>query len=419
MTQGSSTMTNPIATPDQFAAEADVRAMRSDPRSDAVRNQIAKYFEIGYGSRLPEEMRPMLGDLADEFLTNWFFKGAASDSQHPRLVRNFMPAHEWHGTNVPGARTGGDNPDNCYRLAGIEHGTHYRLTGRAVGRKPANISFTLANNFGTSQTVAILEDHQLAWKDDGTFVIEIDDLPKGERENHLLTAPGNKFLFIRDSMMDWGVETPFELTIERLTPAKALPIDRDEMFARATRHALRDVFQYFWFQNMVSSIAVNTIAPARPLASSGVGMSTQGTSSGHFCLGPDDAAILTWDPAGAGYAAVELTDWLYRSLNYQDIQSSLTAAQAHIDDDGLVRTVIARRDPGVWNWLDTGGYANVLMILRWQAMQPEGRPIFASVQMTTLDDLRGQLPPQTRWISEREREEQLAGRRAAYQRRIT
>ena len=47
-------MTNPIANPGQFAAEADVRAIRDDPRIAGVRDQIAKYFAIGYGDRLPE-----------------------------------------------------------------------------------------------------------------------------------------------------------------------------------------------------------------------------------------------------------------------------------------------------------------------------------------------------------------------------
>ena len=133
-------MTNPIDNPGQLAAEADVRAMREDPRAEAVRNQLARFYAIGYGDRLPEECSPHIDALADEFLTNWLFKASASDSQHPRLVRNFMPAYEWHGTSVPGSRTGGDNPDNCYRLAGIAHGTRYRLTGRLAGGRPANVS---------------------------------------------------------------------------------------------------------------------------------------------------------------------------------------------------------------------------------------------------------------------------------------
>lgn len=412
-------MTNPIDNPGQLAAETDVRTMRLDPRIEPIRAQITKYYAIGYGDRLPDECRPHLDALADEFLNNWLFKAAASDSQHPRLVRNFMPAYEWHGAMVPGARTGGDNPDNCYRLAGIEHGSSYRLIGRLAGGKPANISFALANNYGTSQTVEILEDHQLQWGADGTFEITIDESPAAGRANHLMTHPGTKFLFVRDSMMDWAEETPLDLSIERLGEAKAPPIGIDEMFERATKNALNDVFQYFWFQNMLSSQAVNTILPAYPLASAGVGLATQGVSSGHFRLGPDDAAIIDYDPAEAGYAAVELTDWLYRSLDYHIVQSSLTAAQSAIDPDGRIRLVIARRDPGVANWLDTRGQANVLMILRWQAMKTGGRPINVTLKMTTIDRLKSDLPDSTVWVDADERAALIGARIASYQRRIT
>src|SRR3546814_1073057 len=78
-------------------------------------------FARGYGERSPAESRPLLAAFCEEYLNNWLFKAAASDAQHPRFVRDFMPAYRWHGNEVPGARTGGDNPDNCYRLAGIEH----------------------------------------------------------------------------------------------------------------------------------------------------------------------------------------------------------------------------------------------------------------------------------------------------------
>ena len=100
-------MTNPIANPGQFVAEADVCAMRGDERVAAARTQIEMLFARGYGDRIPAESRPLLGAFADEYLNNWLFKAAASDAQHPRFVRNFMPAHDWFGHAVPGARTGG------------------------------------------------------------------------------------------------------------------------------------------------------------------------------------------------------------------------------------------------------------------------------------------------------------------------
>ncbi len=409
---------NPIANPDQFAAETDVIAMRNDPRVAATRAQIEMLFSRGYGDRIPDEARPLLPAFCDEFLNNWLFKAAASDAQHPRFVRDFMPAHQWHGHEVVGARTGGDNPDNCYRLAGIEHGTAYRVRGRLTEHKAANISFTLTANYGTSQTVQTIEDNELEVAADGTFDILIDDRAADGQPNHLTTRAGVKFLFVRDSMMDWARETPLDLSIERLGAANAQPLSTEQMTDRAIEHALNDLYLYFWFQNIWSGMTANTITAAQAMRGAGGGLVTQGICNGTYELGPNDAAILEYDPAGAGYAAVQLTEWLYRSLDYHKTQSSLTAAQSAVDPDGLIRLVIARRDPGVYNWLDTLGQARVHSILRWQCMAPD-RDISATLRLTTIDRLRAELPAATRWVSASERAAQIDARLAAYNRRIT
>ncbi|MEZ5708310.1 MAG: hypothetical protein R3E02_02850 [Blastomonas sp.] len=409
---------NPLANGGQFAGEADVRAMLGDARIAAARSQIEALFARGYGDRIPLESRPLLGAFCEEYLNNWLFKAAASDAQHPRFVRDFMPAYSWHGHDVPGARTGGDNPDNCYRLAGIEHGTRYRVTGKVLEGRPANTSFTLTANYGTSQTIQTIEDFELEIGADGSFEILIDDGTGEKTPNHLVTRPGVRFLFVRDSMMDWAQETPLQLSIERLGDANAGPVSLEEMTLRAVQNALGDLHLYFWFQNVWSGLKENTITPAQAFSGSGGGLVTQGISNGNFRLGPDDAAIIEYDPAGAGYAAVQLTEWLYRSRDYHRIQSSLTAAQSAADSDGLVRLVIARRDPGVWNWLDTGGHEHVFSILRWQRMRADGPSISSSLRLTTVDRLRAELPAETRWIDADERKDQLETRLAAYGRRI-
>jgi len=131
------------------------------------------------------------------------------------------------------------------------------------------------------------------------------------------------------------------------------------------------------------------------------------------------AQLAGWEYAVAGYAAIQLTEWRYRSLDYQRIQSSLTAAQSAVDADGMVRVVIARHEPGVWNWLDTDNQQRVFTILRWQRMQPDGPALQSCLRLTTIDRLRAGLPVGTRWIRPEERAEQLANRIAAYRRRIT
>src|SRR3546814_15762747 len=106
----------------------------------------------------------------------------------------------------------------------------------------------------------------------------------------------------------WAVETPLELAIERLGDAKSAPIAVDEMAARATQHALGDLYLYFWFQNVWSGLTPNSITAPQAFRGAGGGLVTQGISKGSYRLGPADAANLHHDPPGPGSAAVPLTN---------------------------------------------------------------------------------------------------------------
>jgi hypothetical protein len=45
-----------------------------------------------------------------------------------------------------------------------------------------------------------------------------------------------------------------------------------------------------------------------------------------------------------------------QTLDYRSRRSSLNSAQMELGADGSFRIVIAARDPGVPNWIDTGGH---------------------------------------------------------------
>jgi hypothetical protein len=413
-------MINPIDNPDQIAAEQDVIALWRDERVQAVRPIIGRLWKTGWQDTPPEEVRPLIEPYIDDYLTNWLFKAAASDAQHPRFVRNFMPAYSWHGHDVPGACTGGDNIDNTYRLAGVAHGARYRVTGRILDVAPANVSFTLVGDYGTTVTIQTLELHNLELAADGSFVIDIDDKPVDGRANHMTTAPHVKFLYVRDSMSDWARETPLELHIERLGAPSADPITHAEMAERAAWRAREDVALYAWFQSTFTAIRPSKLNPVEANRGATGGLTTQAVARGHFHVGPGDAVIYEYDPVGAGYAAVQLSDWFLRSLDPKRLQSSLTQAQSHTNADGRVRLVIAQQDPGAANWLDCGGFEDILTMQRWQHLPavPLGEPQ-AQARVVKLDRLRAELPSDTLWLSPQQRAAQLAARQAAYARRIT
>jgi hypothetical protein len=55
---------------------------------------------------------------------------------------------------------------------------------------------------------------------------------------------------------------------------------------------------------------------------------------------------------------------LWHTLDYANRLTTINPAQAHRDDDGVYRFVLAHEDPGVYNWLDTTGLEQGVLILR-------------------------------------------------------
>lgn len=411
-------MTNPIANPDQFAAEDEVRAMWALPETQAAKAHCAQLWRIGHGNDAPPELEPLFDSAMDGWIGNYLFKAAARDPIRPRFVRNFMPAFDWNGRHVPDARMGGDNPDNCYRLAGIAHGGRYRVTGRVLDAQPAHVSFTLVENWGTSMTVQTIDLPGLDVGADGAFTITIDDQPANGRRNHMTTNPRVKFLFVRDSMMDWARETPLDLTIERIDSPATAPLSFEARLAEALRRAREEVPLYYWFFRLSAGHAVNTMP--QPMRTAGVGgLVTQASSIGRLRLTGDQAAIIRFDPAGARYNSLQLVMWWYRSIDAHRIQSGLTAAQAVRDADGLVTTVVSARDPGVANWVDTGGFEDLLPLIRWQGLpeQQQGAGPRHWIDIVPFAQIDMHVPAGMARVDATARAAQLAGRRQAWARR--
>jgi hypothetical protein len=106
-----------------------------------------------------------------------------------------------------------------------------------------------------------------------------------------------------------------------------------------------------------------------------------------------------------------------------DLRSgAFNTSQARANRDGTITYVIATRDPGVHNWLDTGGRHTGIIQVRWQGTPPEMTELPQAIdggQVVKLTDLRDALPPETAWLTPRERKAQLAARHASYVRRLS
>ena len=106
--------------------------------------------------------------------------------------------------------------------------------------------------------------------------------------------------------------------------------------------------------------------PNSASSDTGGGMSTNVYAGGLYDLKDDEAlyieATYTGDPV---YVSVHLGNLWGESPDYANHQSSMNLHQMHMGEDRVQRWVVAHRDPGVQNWLDTTGLPRGFLSHRW------------------------------------------------------
>ena len=153
----------------------------------------------------------------------------------------------------------------------------------------------------------------------------------------------------------------------------------------------------------------------------GGGMSTNLYAGGVFELGPDEALIVeNRIRRPPQYVGFQLSNLWGESIEYANQVGSLNGSQCEPDSDGAIRLVIAHRDPGVPNWVDTTGHPEGFMSPRWAYSETPPQEEWPSItaKKVRFDAIREQLPATTRRVSPEERRRQIAIRQAHVQKRF-
>ena len=164
--------------------------------------------------------------------------------------------------------------------------------------------------------------------------------------------------------------------------------------------------------------AFNTINAAS--GATGGGQSSNLYAGGVFELAPDDALIIeNRVRVPPQYIGFQVGNFWGESLEYANQIGSLNGHQSKIDDDGVIRLVLAHRDPGVPNWVDTTGHPEGFMTVRWtysNTPAPEDWPTITAKKVP-FADIRAHLPGNTARVSPEQRRAQIHIRQRHVQRR--
>jgi hypothetical protein len=358
----------------------------------------------------PATDTPLLRAEGLRFATRYLAAGALlsmelADPDYPEFGRWADTTCSW----------GIDNPDVIYTLAAIRGDATYRISGDRGSAHYLDIQvhsphFCEAPDYSINSNI---DSRTLTAADDGTFELILS----AERHdgNWLYIDPEAQSLCVRQVFYDWETERPANLVIERVGAEYPPPSPLTETDVRARAERLvrwLDKAGTYWDRMCKASLHTepNTLI-FTPLAESAWGgFQNQAYGMGNFRCAPDDAVILEYAPPAAHYWSFGLGNHYWETVNWFSRQSSLNGHQARLDDDGVFRAVIAHRDPGVPNWLDTGGHTHGTLNGRLLLADTYPEP---TLRVVPLAKLRDHLPASTPTVGPTERTEQLRRRRRA------
>ena len=284
----------------------------------------------------------------------------------------------------PFTKMGLDNPDTLYFGTRVQAGREYLVTG--TRGTTTDLSFQLLGGEYTDDNVP---DSETAFDDR-----QLDIGANGDYEWRF-TPAANAQLVIREVYNDWSAQRG-KVAIARADTAGTAPPPLtnqliEKRFAVAGKQLVQRIKTWLQFpQWFYMNIPVNTMVAPRLTPG---GLATQYSSAGHFELTPDQALVITLPATDAPYLGFQLGSLWYVSLDYINHQSSLNGTQAQVDADGKIRIVVADRNPGVTNWVETLGHRKGFLQFRWQRVSRELTEADGpTVDLIDIDDVAEYLP---------------------------
>jgi hypothetical protein len=291
------------------------------------------------------------------------------------------------------AKIGADNPDSYYQNACISGAYDYRVWGKRGSAAYLGLGtyYGYYGGSGRSGRSGYVDADELDLEPDGSFQVIVSSQP--QPGNWLPMEPDTGMLIVRQFLLDRRAEQPAVLQIERIgatgPPAPLDPVALDQglqasaAFVKGTASLFADWTEMFAEQpnelNTMSGV-VRTSAHADP---------NQVVYHGYWRLGPGEALLISATPPRCRYWNFQLNNYWMESLDYRYHRVTVNAHSVKLEADGSFRIVVASRDPGVGNWLDTAGHTHGTMSLRWNNAIDPPRPLCRVVRLA---DLQGDRP---------------------------
>jgi hypothetical protein len=296
----------------------------------------------------------------------------------------------------------GDNPDAVYFWTRIDGRRAYRVRGNVDGAVYTSFTVHGVDPAGGSmeRVIADVSDRDLAIAADGSYELLL--APERQAGNWIRTEPDataivTRHYFERETPAAADPDLRIRLRIDPAEPAPPPPPWSDERMAERLGALARYVHG-----NTLGMPAPGEAPPLsfvsrvpnvlpKPASFRSSGADTLGAVDIHYAMAPwllqpDQALVMEGRLPPCRFANVVLWNMHMQTLEYRFRRTSLNRAQLRGEPDGSFRVVVAHRDPGVPNWLDTEGHR--LGTVFWRILLPDAEPGEIRSTVVPLAELR-------------------------------
>jgi len=305
----------------------------------------------------------------------------SGDTRFPTFYR---PSHET-------AKIGADNPDNYYQRAQIDGRNDYRIHGKRGSVHYLGFG-TQGGGYGEdgrNESTGFVDSRQLHIEADGSFEIILSSEPKPG--NWLPMTPATNTVIVRQTFLDRDNEQIADITIERVgaereRPAPLAPqIFKQKLLGCATFvEGTARVFAN-WSQSFLSQ--PNQLPPADQQYCQALGGDRNiFYYHAYWKLAADEALVIdiaripeceTWN--------FQLDNYWMESLDYRYHHIHFNKHTARANADGSVTLVVAARDPGAVNYIETADHLEGTMCFRWVRAEEIVHPQCRVVKIVELE----------------------------------
>ena len=348
----------------------------------------------------PSERAAGVHHLANQVVTWLAWSIGYPHASHPAFFRQNDLVSRWGGPNV----------DQVTRRARVDPSLRYRLEGNLGACEDFILTVKDGDmHEGKTGILAEVTARQLGLGPGDDIVLDLGG------DGPVPLPSGATMVNLREYYFDWRPAPPALVTIRCLDtegePPPPLTLEVvDDMLDRAASLIEHSVTYWNrWVADLRAELGVNQLSePRNTKAEGGSGFIAYGF--GFPSLEPGEVLLVESEVPDAEAFDVQLYSlaW-FESLDFANRTTSLNHTQTRVDADGRMRFVVSVDDPGVPNWLDTGGRSDVMLTYRW--IKTTTFPVAAG-RVVPLSSLRDELPADTPVVDTEWRRQQRAARQA-------